>query len=208
MENKLKVGANQTPHFVGLYDNFITPDECKFIINLFDDYHKLGLTFNRKSSENAHPLNKQDDAVAAEEILKFPNCNGFDYIQNDTIKRMLDKLMYLVTEVYAVEFNSVLVHNSLYIRNFKVQKTEPKGGYHIWHAEKTNSHYQDRVLAWTLYLNDIEKGGETELLNYGLRVQPKAGTLCLFPAGFTHIHRGNPPYDNTKYIVTGWIVHE
>ena len=208
MENKLKVGANETPHFVGLYDNVITPEECKKVINLFNDYHNAGLTFNRQSSENAHLLNKNDDAIAIEEILKFQNNSGFDYIQNDVIKMILERLMWVTSNVYAKEFNSIMVHNVFNIRSFKIQKTEPKTGYHLWHAEKTNSYYQDRVLAWTLYLNDIEKGGETELLNYGLRIQPKAGTLCLFPAGFTHTHRGNPPYDNTKYIVTGWIIHD
>ena len=28
--------------------------------------------------------------------------------------------------------------------------------------------------------------------------------LCLFPSDWTHLHRGNPPISNDKYIMTGW----
>jgi len=45
---------------------------------------------------------------------------------------------------------------------------------------------------------------DTEFLWQGLRVQPKAGTVSIFPASFTHTHRGNPVYSCDKYIATGW----
>ena len=56
-----------------------------------------------------------------------------------------------------------------------------------------------------LYLNDIDEGGETEFLYQHKRVPPKAGTIVIWPTGFSHTHRGNPPLSNTKYIVTGWL---
>lgn len=89
----------------------------------------------------------------------------------------------------------------------KVQRTPPKGGYHVWHCEHGGSSMQDatRMLVWTLYLNDISQGqGETEFLHQGLRLQPEKGTVCLFPASWTHVHRGNFTTTETKYIATGW----
>jgi len=56
-----------------------------------------------------------------------------------------------------------------------------------------------------IYLNDVEEGGETEFLYYARRIKPTQGTLLIWPAYFTHAHRGNPPLSNTKYIITGWI---
>ena len=56
-----------------------------------------------------------------------------------------------------------------------------------------------------IYLNDIEDGGETEFLYQGVRVPPVKGRLIVWPAGFTHVHRGNPPLKETKYAITGWI---
>lgn len=88
--------------------------------------------------------------------------------------------------------------------SMKVQKTPPRGGFHIWHCEH-GAQNTARNLTWTLYLNDIPDGeGETEFIEYGVKVQPKKGLLCFFPASWTHIHRGNPVYSCDKYIATGW----
>jgi len=57
---------------------------------------------------------------------------------------------------------------------------------------------------WMVYLNDVEEGGETEFLYQHKRLKPEQGTLVIWPASFTHTHRGNPPLSNDKYIVTGW----
>jgi len=56
-----------------------------------------------------------------------------------------------------------------------------------------------------LYLNDVEEGGETEFLYVKRRVSAKKGRFVLWPAGFTHTHRGNPPLSGEKYIMTGWV---
>lgn len=91
-------------------------------------------------------------------------------------------------------------------QDMKVQLTPPKGGFHKWHSEHdVDRNCSYRNLTWTLYLNDIPEGeGETEFLEYGIKVQPKKGLLCFFPAAWTHIHRGNPVYSCDKYIATGW----
>ena len=65
-----------------------------------------------------------------------------------------------------------------------------------------------RCLVWTIYLNDIPEGeGETEFLEYGIKVQPKKGMVCFFPADWTHTHRGNAVYTHDKYIATGWYYY-
>jgi hypothetical protein len=30
--------------------------------------------------------------------------------------------------------------------------------------------------------------------------------MLIFPAGFTHTHRGNRPESNDKYIITSWVL--
>lgn len=87
----------------------------------------------------------------------------------------------------------------------KLQKTRPSEGYHIWHAEATSLLYKSRVISYILYLNDISEGGETEFIHLSERVAPKAGRMLIFPAGWTHTHRGNPPLVEDKYIATGWM---
>ena len=133
-----------------------------------------------------------------DESLLFNTC-ALDY--HSKIHDVLAKY----TPQYAEQFPSfgMLNHSSCVT---KVQKTVPKGGFHVWHPEQVNTpDCMKRTLTWTLYLNDVPEGeGETEFLEYGMKVQPKKGRLCYFPAAWTHTHRGNPVYTTTKYIATGW----
>ena len=62
----------------------------------------------------------------------------------------------------------------------------------------------NRILVWTIYLNDVEECGETEFLYQSKRVKAKKGDICIFPAQFNYTHRGNPPLSGDKYIITGW----
>jgi hypothetical protein len=87
----------------------------------------------------------------------------------------------------------------------KLQYTPVGGGYHEWHIEQGGSVASARSLAWIVYLNDVEEGGETEFLYQGIRTKPKKGSVAIWPAGITHPHRGNPPISNEKYIATGWF---
>tara|TARA_R100000388_G_scaffold59325_1_gene43658 strand:- start:33 stop:623 length:591 start_codon:yes stop_codon:yes gene_type:complete len=133
-----------------------------------------------------------------DESLLFDTC-ALDY--HGKIHDVLAKY----TPQYAEQFPSFAMANHTSCIT-KVQKTVPKGGFHIWHAEHGKElDFVNRTLTWTLYLNDVPEGeGETEFLEYGVKVQPKKGRLCYFPAAWTHTHRGNPVYTTTKYIATGW----
>jgi hypothetical protein len=63
----------------------------------------------------------------------------------------------------------------------------------------------DRICSWGVYLNTVEQGGETEFLYQSLRIPAVEGNLVIWPAGYTHVHRGNPPLSGEKYLLTGWI---
>ena len=89
-----------------------------------------------------------------------------------------------------------------------IQRTGPKQGYHVWHVEDGGQASCNRVVAYTLYLNDVEEGGETEYLYQGVKVKPEEGKLVFWPAGYTHPHRGNPIYEGYKYIITGWYTYD
>ena len=61
-----------------------------------------------------------------------------------------------------------------------------------------------------LYLNTLEEdaAGETEFLYQRKRVRPVENTMVIWPAGYTHPHRGNVVHGTKpKYIITGWFYH-
>lgn len=182
--------------FIGIYENAFTPKECEDTIKLFENYHKVGYTYSRH--ENILK-NKDDVAVNISPSIELDWDPGFI---NSFHKRFYEYIYPLYNIQYPV-LQSLRKHKSKHI---KIQKTSPTQGYHVWHCEHDAiEDSRDRLLSWILYLNDVEEGGETEFLYQSLRFKPKAGTFVLFPAHFTHTHRGNPPLSGVKYIATGWI---
>ncbi len=89
--------------------------------------------------------------------------------------------------------------------SIKMQKYKPSQGYHVWHCDTDSITHSRRIMVSILYLNTVKKGGETEFLYQKLRVPPEQGNLVIFPATWTHSHRGNPPLEGNKYIINGWI---
>ena len=86
----------------------------------------------------------------------------------------------------------------------KAQLTRKGEGYHAWHFESASFFATRRVLAWSIYLNDDYQGGELEFLYYGRRLKLGEGDIVIFPAAFTHAHRGNMVLGGEKLLLTGW----
>jgi hypothetical protein len=73
-----------------------------------------------------------------------------------------------------------------------MQRYEQKsGGYPHWHSEVYPEVGQTealhRVLFWICYLNDVERGGGTEFVYQGAKVQPRAGRSLVAPHSHTLI---------------------
>ncbi len=67
--------------------------------------------------------------------------------------------------------------------------------------------------SWTtmIFLNDVEKGGETHFTQIGIKIEPKPGVLLIWnnslPDGRPNegtMHAGTPVIEGAKYIVTKW----
>ncbi len=180
--------------FIGIYDDAVSVEFCDELIDFFHSTDPKNHMIAEEAYGGAH--NRRDTAINLEDYSEKIYA---DYISNIIMNYVkLYKKKYFSYE-YAKHFDYTTPY-------FKVQQTEPQGGYHIWHYEVDSISNVARSLVWMIYLNDVPKGeGETEFLWQGLRVQPKAGTLLIWPAQFTHTHRGNPVYNCTKYVSTGWI---
>lgn len=91
-------------------------------------------------------------------------------------------------------------------QHFNIQQYPLMGAYHSIHADRGfNPGDMFRELVWMTYLNDVPSGGETEFMFYKLKIQPKQGLTLIWPAGWTHLHRGLPSLTTEKMIATGWF---
>lgn len=89
--------------------------------------------------------------------------------------------------------------------NYNLQKYLPGQSYHPEHMEHGKDDYDcKRILAWMIYLNDVEVGGETYWPQQDFKKSARVGDLCIWPAGWTHSHYGIVSKKETKYVVTGW----
>lgn len=87
----------------------------------------------------------------------------------------------------------------------KIQKYYAGQSYRVYHYENTGhvGHVR-RHLVFMTYLNNVKSGGETEWLYQNLKVKPQKGLTVIWPAIWTHTHRGLPAPKELKYICTGW----
>jgi hypothetical protein len=188
-----------THNFIGIYENILPETNCQQLIDFFEKCDKLGLTRTRQEHDRVSKLHKHDDS------LFVPSLDTLDVTTYDVVNTLSAFFWSHVYEKYIDEYPALEQIAKQQIYTFKIQRTPIGGGFHIWHSEQDSRLTSDRVLTFTCYLNDVEEGGETEFLYYPKRVKATRGTFLLFPGGFTHTHRGNPPISNTKYIVTGWL---
>jgi hypothetical protein len=112
-----------------------------------------------------------------------------------------------VCEQYKIKYPMVNATSPWKIHeNIKIQKYEPNQGYFSWHSERGSAEYPccNRFLVFMTYLNDVDDCGETEFLIQNVKVKPKKGLTIIWPAEWTHTHRGITSCSQTKYILTGW----
>ena len=199
--DEITASVDISDDFIGVFDNSCPIQLCDELKKTFDVYSTMdGFVYSRKESSNASKLQKEDASI---------NVSGVNAIREINIRMHAHsfggwfwKNCYIP---YAEKFSILNNFDTHKILDFKLQKTTPGQGYHIWHCENMHRDMSDRILAFILYLNDIDDGGETEFLYQKRRIKPKKARCVLWPASFTHVHRGNPPLSADKYILTGWV---
>tara|TARA_Y100000361_G_C11140432_1_gene334725 strand:- start:22 stop:606 length:585 start_codon:yes stop_codon:yes gene_type:complete len=172
-------------------DDFVPVEDCRAAVKQIDSLINAGFC-NEVNIDSG----REDECIH----LCIVGAEGTNMAHS-----MLKQFYARALPEYQTRF-PVLRHRQLSILDCKAQRTHPAGGFHGWHYENFDGVTSDRILAYTLYLNDDFEGGETEFLYQNMRVKPVEARFSLFPCSFLHTHRGNPPMSGTKYILTGWVI--
>ena len=187
-------------NFIEVYSNVLSKNHCEEVIKVFEQLNELGFCKNRQEKEEANTLSKDDSSIYNMEIFDLTHINN-----RGLVKEFNDILWETCYKQYSDKYSTLKIFSRHDSYSYKIQKTKPGQGYHVWHAEADSPCRSSRILAWTAYLNDDFEAGETEFLYQQCRYKPNQGDIVIFPAAFTHTHRGNPPIGGDKYIITGWI---
>lgn len=189
--------------FIGVFDNFMDEKTCDLMIEWFKQQQDFNKVYSRFQSEGVSSKLKKD-------LSTNVMGDNFYHVFRNFAPDLFSAAMNNILRLYTKETDIMTFINlpDLHWSTFKVQKTSPSGGYHVWHVEQSAKSFDMaiRVLVFTVYLNDVEEGGETEFLFQNQRCKSKKGRVCIFPASFPYVHRGNPPLKGDKYIATGWFL--
>jgi hypothetical protein len=202
---------------IGIFENFANENFCKELITIFEYWFERKYTL--QENVNSHITEERKVSLFNEGITQFPgkSLGRKDvqfYLETMDIQMAMNVngIVGQAFEQYISEYPGLLKNaDPVSSWTTKIQKTNSGGGYHTWHCENGDFGYRDRVLTWMIYLNDIphENGGATEFFHQKLSIQPSVGTLVLWPACYTHMHRGGfLTGDISKYIATGWFLRE
>jgi len=204
--------------FIGYYHDLYPNGYCQHLIKEFNRLEDGGVGSNRQLGEGAHKHVKDDYQININ--LRCHNLEPFKWtetdqnglnkeLEKDSCDFFFDGLQRCYDE-YSSAYSVLRDQGKIRASIMKMQRTGPGGGYHIWHAEQGAGIHANRVVVYMLYLNDIDgDGAETEFLYQKTRVKPQENLMILWPASYTHAHRGNPVLgEQSKYIVTGWFYYD
>ena len=185
---------HRDPNFIEVYDNALSKRECEILIGQFEKSDKH---FNGSTSLGYDPdikkcmqleLDLRDQSVISAIVIpNLVSCIGqyrekyYDHLYNTHCWNLFPEASF--------------------------QKYDGKeDGYKVWHCEhQPGEPYSKRIMAWMFYLNDAKCG--TEFCDRPT-IKAKRGRCVMWPAFWTHIHRGVTPNIGLKYIITGWISYD
>jgi prolyl 4-hydroxylase len=184
------VGTKETPIYI--IENFMSPEECDGII---------------KSSQGKlvpSPLTRQDpndSAFRTSETCYFDGSGN----QGDIERKIIEKINLHQCNTEESQIQHYRVGN------------EFKAHWDYFDPKEDGEFLKNGQRTWTfmVYLNDVEKGGETEFVNLKQNVYPKKGTAAVWcnikedgtPDEMT-MHQGSPVLEGEKWIITKWFLQD
>ena len=78
----------------------------------------------------------------------------------------------------------------------------------VLHIDVGNADSAKRFLAYKIFLNDVDEGGEMEFPQVGLKIKPQQGDVVVYPPGWTYPYSDNAPISNDKYELTTYLHYQ
>ena len=170
--------------FIEIYDDVITSKQCDGIIQYLES--------NPKKKAGYPPVKNSTE------------CPDNYFSRETYIDRLISPILLDNVRLYAEKYKSVDLVEQWGLDNlYNIQKYDIGKGYDFSHCENGGWSLMRRQLVWSIYLNTVNGG--THFDEYDRTVEAVSGRLLIFPAGWTHTHRGIICHDSVKYITTGWF---
>jgi len=186
--------------FIGIFDESLSNQLCNTLVEWFDFCAMHNFTIGNMKGNNR-----------ADEVMVIPPIDNGESnalsVYHTSIPTSACNEYWEALNVCYDEYTKKYHLQEMILTSYawKIHKVEPGKGFHNWHSEQHDTFTTERVLVFMTYLKCPEEGGETEFLHQAKRIEPVVGRTLIWPAHFTHLHRGNPPLKGIKYYLTGWF---
>ena len=179
--------------FIG--GSYIPEDVCDQIIDFWDKNESLqvpGIVGNSGAISNDDKVKK----CTQMNVQPFPReLSLYELHLQETLNNYIKKYKW-----------SDFVNTYQVIEKLSIQHYKPGEGFYKWHTENTGYSYNlNRHLVFMTYLNDVENAGTEFYYFPDLNIQAKKGLTLIWPAGWTHTHRGVISDIDEKHIITVWF---
>lgn len=183
---------NTLTDLIKTYSNVLSPEICDNIIQLFERNKSQQYINGKSVSEN--------------------------FVDSEWKEVTLDNI---ITESALEQFEDIIYnYKEIYEQDCCIKPSLPKPvsfapfmlkRYSHQLEHRFESHYDsigpvsNRYLVFLWYLNTVEKGGETIFDDLDLSINPKQGTLLVFPPYWMFRHTALKPLSADKYILSTYL---
>ena len=182
-------------NLIRVYDDVVDEESCERMIKMFED------------SKDTQPvkLDDGDNSISFTQLTMVEH-KEWESVQAGMLEVFQDYIMRynidvsLKSKQWPETYGYEAIRMKRYLDN-DYDRFDP-------HVDVLNYETARRFLAFFIYLNDVEEGGETEFVNLykpgtylQFKVEAHRGRLVMFPPLWPWYHAGRKPISNNKYII-------
>ena len=172
---------------IQVHENSLSHELCDELIDYFN------------SNENNHERLDNDGYPNFTQLNLTRNIKQCESLHNTLIKKTLE-----YKEKYYEYVSKEVFPKSHGFEEIRIKKYNVGGNDRFdTHVDVTDYNSSRRFLSFFWYLNDVDRGGETEFID--ISITPKKGSLVIFPPLWMFPHKGNSPISGEKYLLSTYL---
>ena len=183
--------------YIKVYDDVIDADSCNLLIGKFESAEEDQYEVIRQA--------ERDKAIAFTQI-NLANNADWASVQNGMLEVFQDYILHYINDcnIQPKQWPQTYGYEAIRIKRYRnndYDRFDP-------HVDVMNAETSKRFLAFFIYLNDVDEGGETQFVQFKkpgthipLKIKPQQGRLLMFPPQWMYYHAGLKPVSNPKYLI-------
>jgi prolyl 4-hydroxylase len=175
---------------IHVHPNSLEDQICDYLINFFEE----NTNHHERIDNNKRPNFTQLNLTEVHQLDE-----NLENIHNYIVQKVIHH-----RDLYYEYVDERVFPTSHAFEQLRIKKYEPNGVDQFdTHVDVIDYDSAKRYLSFMWYLNDVNDGGKTLFKDYS--ITPKKGTLLVFPPLWMYPHKGEPPTDGSKYLLSTYL---